>query len=198
MSILETIEFSAFAEWIRSSHWIVYTTFLSLHTVGLIFLVGIGAGISLRILGVAPGLPLAPLARYYPLMVIGFWVNALTGVALVTAAAQTFLTSIVFYLKMLAIVVGLVGTRWLYRHAYEPRAALGTGPVSRRAKVWAGLSLTGWTVAIIMGRLTAYSTFVVISTLRAVGIFLVVMLAGGYAAWRLFGGSRAASQRAGV
>lgn len=187
MSILEAIEFSAFAEWIRSGHWIIYTSFLAAHTIGLIFLVGLSVGISMRILGVAPELPLAPLAKYFPLMVAGFWVNAVTGVVLVIAAAQTFLTSPVFWLKMAAIAVGLVSARWLYMNVYGPRASLGDGPVPTKARAWAWTSLVAWGLAILMGRMTAYSMFVVISSVQAVLVFAVVMIAGGYIVLRVFG-----------
>ncbi len=80
----------------KSTSLLAYTLFLSLHTIGLAFLVGFNAAIGLRILGVAPGLPLAPMLKFFPFMVAGFSVNAVTGVVLLTTAPTDFLTNVVF------------------------------------------------------------------------------------------------------
>jgi hypothetical protein len=90
MPLLEAIENSAFAIWLRESPSLfAYTGVLSLHTIGLGFLVGISTGIALRMLGFTPELPLAPLGRFFPLMWAGFFVNAFSGVMLLICGATT-------------------------------------------------------------------------------------------------------------
>src|SRR6266540_6938089 len=90
MSFLLTLENSAFGAWVResSSLW-AYPTILFLHTIGLGFLVGLNAAIDLRILGVARKRPLAPMEEFYTIMWTSFWINALSGTALLIADATT-------------------------------------------------------------------------------------------------------------
>src|SRR5262249_57366534 len=101
MQFLASLENSAFGTWVRGpgSLW-AYPTILFMHTVGLGFLVGLNVAIDLRILGVAPQLPLAPFERFYRIMWTAFWINTLSGSALLIADATTKLTNGVFYIKM--------------------------------------------------------------------------------------------------
>jgi hypothetical protein len=52
--------------------------------------------------------PLAPLERFFPLLWIGFWVNAATGVVLLAADATTKFTNPDFYVKMAFIALSIV------------------------------------------------------------------------------------------
>ena len=67
---------------------------------GLAFFVGISSAIALRILGVAPGLPLAPFRKLYPVMWLGFFFNAVSGVLLLIIEPTKFLTMVDFYIKL--------------------------------------------------------------------------------------------------
>ena len=90
-------------------------------------------GLSL-LLGVAPRIPLAPLEALFPAMWIGFWVNALSGVALFVADATTKGTTRLFMTKLgiiaVAVVVIVLQRRTVYGRGPE-RAA--TSPQSRNA-----------------------------------------------------------------
>ena len=90
MDFLVSLEQTAFAAWVResSSLW-AYPTILILHTIGLAFLVGINAAIDLRIAGFGSGEPIAPMEKLFPVMWIGFWINAVSGLALTIADATT-------------------------------------------------------------------------------------------------------------
>src|SRR5688572_33484308 len=70
--------------------------------------VGISAGINFRILGFAPSLRLSPLARLFPILWLGFWLNAITGTILVMQDATNKLTNLDFYTKMVFIALALV------------------------------------------------------------------------------------------
>src|SRR6185295_15749024 len=95
MDILRTIEQSSFSQWVvGSSSVLAYPSILLLHTIGMGVVVGISAGIDLRILGLAPAMPLAPMERYFPLLWVGFWVNAITGTILLAADATTKFTNL--------------------------------------------------------------------------------------------------------
>ena len=67
MGLIEAIESSGFAAWVRESPSIfAYTSILALHAMGLALIVGLNTVIALRLLGFAPGLPLAPLRKLFP------------------------------------------------------------------------------------------------------------------------------------
>src|SRR2546423_12650077 len=101
MDFLRTIEQSNFSQWVvGSSSVFAFPSILLLHTIGMGVVVGISAGIDLRILGLAPALPLAPLERFFPLLWVGFWVNAVTGTVLLAADATTKMANPDFYVKM--------------------------------------------------------------------------------------------------
>ena len=173
--ILEAIENSGFATWVRETPTVLgYSTVLALHTFGMAFLVGLSGAIAIRVLGIAPELPLAPLERFFPLIVAGFWVNAVTGVVLTSLAARSLLTNPDFYIKLVAIACAIVCLRRLKGYAFgdgPPRA----DPTGVRGRVWASAMLLCWGIAIVAGRLTAYSNFVRKQTAVAVVIALVIL-----------------------
>src|SRR5262245_17727374 len=102
--VLVWLENLSFSIWVRESPslW-AYPGILFFHTVGLSLVAGISAGIALRALGVAKSIPIAPLEVFFRLFWIGFWVNALSGVALLIADATTKLVNPIFYIKMLFV-----------------------------------------------------------------------------------------------
>ena len=191
--LLASVENSGFATWVRETPSVLgYSTVLAFHTFGMAFLVGLSGAIALRVLGVLPELPLKPLERFFPLIVIGFWVNAVTGLILVTLAARSLLTNADFYIKLIAIVGAVVSLRSLRSRAFGGRASPDTrsGPVS--GKIAAGAMLIFWGIAITAGRLTAYTSSVRWQTACAVFIFIVLMLAARYIAVRLSGWNESA------
>jgi hypothetical protein len=138
----------------ESPSLLAYPLILTLHSIGLAFLVGINLAIDLRILGVASQLPLAPMERFLPVFWAGFWVNALSGVALLFGGATTLLQNPVFYIKLVAIMFAMIAIRLIRRMVFsKPAAAVG---LPMAAKMLAGASLFFWGAAITAGRLTAY------------------------------------------
>jgi hypothetical protein len=153
---LQAIESSAYPTFVRESpSLLAYTLVLSLHAMGLAVVVGLSAAIALRLLGLARGIPLAPLGRLFPVMYVGFWINALSGLALLAANARGMLGNPLFYAKIVFIVGGILVMRLLRRTVFNDRLA-GTEQLPRSAGKLAVASLACWTLAIIAGRLTAY------------------------------------------
>ena len=108
MDFLDTIEQLSFSTWVSESKSIwAYPTVLWLHVMGMGVVGGISTIISLRLLGVSPKTPLQPLERLYPLMWSGFWVNAVTGTALLMASASKRMVDPTFYIKMIFIFAGV-------------------------------------------------------------------------------------------
>ncbi len=155
MELLASLENSGFGSWLResSSIW-AYPAVLTLHTIGLGVLVGANAVVDLRLLGFGRAIPLGSLEKLFPAMWIGFWVNAITGVALFVADATTKGTTRVFMAKLAIIVAGVVvllAIRWTVYGQGEDRAR-----ESPRARVLAAASLMLWFLAIVTGRYMAY------------------------------------------
>src|SRR5512134_3164203 len=106
MQFLEALEQSSFSVWVRESPSIwAFPVILLFHTIGMALCVGVSAGINMRILGIAPGLRLAPMERFFPILWFGFWVNAITGTMLVVQDATAKLTNVDFYVKMVFIAL---------------------------------------------------------------------------------------------
>ena len=157
MDFLVRLEQTGFGTWVREAPTLwAYPTVLFLHTVGLGFLVGINVAIDLRLLGVARRLPLAPFERLFPVMWAGFWINALSGVALILADATTKLTNPVFYVKMLFVMLGVVNMGWLKRRLFRDPGSLDAWPATRQARFVAVTSLVIWIGATTAGRLMGY------------------------------------------
>jgi len=128
---------------------------LLLHTIGMGVVVGINAGIDLRILGVAPSLPLAPMERFFPLLWVAFWINAITGTILLVADATTKLTNPDFYVKMVFIALAVVNLQMLRSRVFRD-PLIDKKPFTSNAKVLAITSMIFWLGAITSGRLLAY------------------------------------------
>jgi hypothetical protein len=157
MDLLAGLEATAFGTWVREAPTLwAYPTVLFLHTVGLGFLVGINVAIDLRLLGVAPGLPLAPFARLFPWMWVGFWINAVSGMALIVADATTKLTNPVFYVKMAFVILGVLNMALMKRRLFREAEALDQLPGTPRARWIAISSLAIWILATTTGRLMGY------------------------------------------
>src|SRR5690606_10952413 len=137
--LLDTIESSGFATWVRESPSLfAYTTMLSLHAIGLAFVVGLSTAVALRLLGVAPEIPLAPARKFFALMYGAFWVNALSGIALFAASATSLADNVTFLVKLGFVVLAIVNLRLLKRYAFDVSGAPRDGePVPAVAKVLA-------------------------------------------------------------
>src|ERR687891_800408 len=103
------LEATPLSVWLRESPSIMVFPFvLILHTVGLAFLVGANVAFDARVLGLASGVPLLSMRRYYRSMWAGFWVNAFSGILLLVAYPTKALTNPVFYMKLSLIAAALM------------------------------------------------------------------------------------------
>src|SRR5262249_11481538 len=113
------------------------------------------ATIDLRILGFAPALRLSALEKFFPVLWLGFWLNAITGTILLAADAVNKLANPDFYVKMVLIAFA-VGTLQMLRSAVFRNPLIDKVPPSMKAKVLAVMLLLFWLGAITSGRLLAY------------------------------------------
>ena len=156
MDILKAIENAGFSRWVvESSSVFAFPSILLLHTIGMSVVVGICAGIDLRILGYAPALPLAPMERFIPLFWVGFWVNTVTGIVMLAADATTKAINPDFYVKMAFVFLAVINLQILRKRVFRD-PLIDKAPFSANAKMLAILNLIFWLGAITAGRLLAY------------------------------------------
>jgi len=154
-NFLDTLENLGISTWVRESpSKLAYPTVLWLHVMGMGVVAGISAVISLRLLGVSSKTPVQPLERLYPLMWFGFWVNAVTGTALLLASATKRMVDPMFYIKMIFIFAGVAVLQRARNKVFRNLGPEGELPESARAFAWAGLVC--WLGAVTAGRLLAY------------------------------------------
>lgn len=152
------VEHTAASVWLRESLSVfAFPTILTLHTVGLAFLTGPNAALDLRLLGFAPEVPLAPMRRFFPIMWSGFWLNAVTGLALMLAYPTKALTNPLFWIKLVLIAAAITVLRRIRMLAFPEAGAEPGAAQSRHLRLLATASLLLWLATITAGRWLAYT-----------------------------------------
>jgi hypothetical protein len=157
------LESTGLSVWVRESTSVfAFPTILSAHAIGMALAVGVNAAMALRLLGAAPAVVAGELKRFGPVMWLGFWVNAASGLLLLIGYPTKALTNPVFYLKIVLIGVAM----WLYivmtRRVLEGRPAELVAPATTR--FLGAASLACWAGAITTGRLLAYTADRILAT----------------------------------
>jgi hypothetical protein len=155
MSFFASLQSSALSVWIRESNSIwAFPTILTLHTFGMMVLVGAAMMVDLRLLGIARQIPIASMRVLFRVMWGAFWLNLVTGVALFAADAEAKSTSWLFFTKLALVIIGIVTMRRLQRRLYGGPAT--AAPVLSGLRGLAVASLVVWIAAVTAGRLLAY------------------------------------------
>ena len=156
-SVFFWIETSAFSVWTRESTSVfAFPTFLIVHAFGMALVAGMNAAIDLRILGVAPGVPLTQMRRFVPVIWVGFWLCVVSGGILLVAYPTKALTNPVFWAKLTFVALGLVQLRLIdNRVLRDPN--MDARPVPKSGRTLAAVSLACWGGAILTGRFLAYT-----------------------------------------
>ena len=152
MGFLVWLEATGLAEWVRSSIS-GYPSMIALHAIGMAVMVGLSLLLDLRILGWFAGIPLQALQRFFGLAWIGFGINFISGSALFSAQATSYIVDWVFMTKMTLVLFGAITAAILQPAVVK---AGPSGVVSGGTKAVAAIAIVFWVVAIVMGRLTAY------------------------------------------
>jgi len=142
---------------IDSSMW-VWPILEDLHFLGLILIIGAFGALNIRVLGVMKQLPLAPLHRFIPWGIAGFFLNIITGMLFFMGMPGFYTPNIVFQIKMFTIM--LAGLNLLLFHctsAFRSIEKLGPGEdAPLYAKIVAASSIILWIAAIVLGRYIPY------------------------------------------
>ena len=154
---LQRLQDSDLGYWVSTAPTIwAYPTILTLHTIGLAMVVGPNAVLDLRLLGAGSRVPISELRPVFRIMVVGFLINASTGIALFISEATEKGVAWIFYVKLTIIAVALLVAARLRRQVFTQGPASRTDPVSSGVKMLAVASLALWFGAITAGRLMAY------------------------------------------
>lgn len=155
--ILKTIEETGLSMWIRDSPSVFAFWFiLSCHAIGMGLLVGASAVIDLRILGVAPDLPMAPLKGLYNIIWAGFSIQIVSGTFLLIAYPTKALTNPDFYIKLTLIALAVTVMQMIKKRVFSD-SSLSDSDMMVKGKALAMWSLIFWAGAVTAGRLLAYT-----------------------------------------
>jgi hypothetical protein len=155
--VLLWLESTGLSTWVRESGslW-AYPMILTTHTLGMSVLVGASAVVDLRLLGVAPQVPLAPLASVFRILWTGAALSLWSGLLLFAADASTKGATTVFFVKLACIAAAVLVARRMQRALSG--LATASGDVAPSLAVLAVTSLVLWAGAITAGRFMAYLT----------------------------------------
>lgn len=156
MDFIFRLQHTAAMDWFRESGSLLgYPAVLFLHTLGLGTVAGLSGALDLRLLGVAPRIPLASLTRFFPIIWIAFALSAVSGLVLLVAEAEAKLASPVFWVKMAFLALALVNLHLLRTRVFaDPQ--VDARPIASQAKMLAATSLLLWVAVTTAGRLMAY------------------------------------------
>lgn len=155
-SVLLWIESSWLAALVNDNSW-VFPTLETLHFIGLILLIGSLMVVDLRLMGVAPDLPVNSVLIFLPWSLLGFAINFITGVMFFVSDPNHYYPNTAFRLKMLAVLLAGLNAVW-FKLSVHPQIVAGgeRAILPRNAPVIAGLSLVLWFSVIVFGRLIPY------------------------------------------
>jgi hypothetical protein len=156
-TVFSWIESTALSTWVRESpSMFAFPAVLAVHAIGMGFLVGACAAMDLRLLGFAPRIPVSSTEALLPVIHVGFWLNAISGVLLLIGFPTKHLTNPVFFVKLSLIAAALVDTWLILKHVVRKPAQEGAR-VTLPGRVLASASLLFWTGSVVSGRLLYYT-----------------------------------------
>ena len=145
----------------RESQYVFPVT-LTVHVVGMCVFAGLIVMMDLRLMGVANmRTPFSEVQkRLFPWQMVGMTVSAITGALLVYGQPMRYYANILFWTKVVMMVLAGVNALAFHRSTYHSVAAWDTSPVLPFGAKLAGvLGLALWAGVIVSGRLVAYNWF---------------------------------------
>lgn len=154
IEFLKTSDLNAF---ITSNYW-VWPTLEMIHFLGLCLVLGSLLIVDLSVIGFARGVSLRLVDKFIIATLIGFALNAVTGVLFVVGDPARYFHNIAFKIKILLIMfAGFNALFFTFR--VRPRISAGSDnfqEIGLDAKICTALSLTFWTSIIVLGRFIPY------------------------------------------
>jgi len=143
------------AAWMRTA-W-MWPLAESVHFIGLSLLVGSVVLFDLRLLGLAPAIPIRTCHRLIPWGLAGFGLNVMTGCLFLLTDGGQYVFNPSFLLKMLFVAIAGVNALMFYLTVGPQTLARDASPdVPWATRVFATISLAMWLGVIVAGRLITF------------------------------------------
>jgi hypothetical protein len=137
-------------------HW-AWPAVESAHFIGLTLLLGSIAAWDLRLLGFLGDVPAAAFHRLVPFAVIGFAINAATGLLFLVTFPDQYIYNPAFHLKVLCLILAGLNVAFFYLVVFRRILMLAPGlPLPILARVSGGASLALWLTVIVCGRMITF------------------------------------------
>ena len=152
-TILDAFQYNPLGDAARNIFWLCSASQV-VHFLGMSVMAGALLIIDLRILGFIRQTDHRTVEKLIPIAVLGFVLNAVSGVTMFTADPYMYWPNPVFKLKVAAIVIAGVNAVWFaVLTSKNSLAQVVGGKKLPLMKVAAVLSLLSWTLVILFGRL---------------------------------------------
>jgi hypothetical protein len=155
---LAALEGTGLAQALRHSVW-AYPLVNAAHLLGVALLIGAIIPLDLRLMGAWPSVPVGPLWRVLTqTATLGLVLAVTFGALLFVTAASEYAASGLFLSKIL-VVAALTANALFLRvigGGDSPWPNAPQGELPGYVRIAAGLSLSGWLTALILGRLVGY------------------------------------------
>lgn len=168
-NFLRSVEETDFATWLREGDFITdpmstFYVMLGIHSIGMAMVVGVCAMLSLRLFGFQKNLTITKSDDLMTFAWWGFYINLASGVLLFIAQPRRELLTVVYWIKMLAIVLAVITMRVIQKALDKVEVVPnpdGSGTtievVPANARNAALLLDVLWFLAILTGRLIGYT-----------------------------------------
>lgn len=154
--LLAWLESTTLSVWVRDATW-AYPLIETAHILGFTVLVGSAVMFDLRLLGLAPSLPVVPSARHLlKWSRLSLLVVLPSGLMLFMTQATETWANIAFRLKLLLLCVAALNALLFHLRTRKSMGGWDKQGMPVAAKVSAIVSLIVWTGVITCGRLIAY------------------------------------------
>ncbi|MBQ4832066.1 hypothetical protein J8L70_02310 [Pseudoalteromonas sp. MMG010] len=155
-TVIDTLNASALSHFIMENA-IVFPALEMAHFLGLCLLFGSLLIVDLRVVGMAKTLPMERVEVFINFAVIGFTINAVSGLLFVIGDSDRYLVNILFWVKMSTILIaGLNTVYFVLRVKPQMRAGINSKGLTKDAHLVAWASLLLWSSVITFGRLMPY------------------------------------------
>jgi hypothetical protein len=130
----------------------------TLHFIGLSLLLGCIGVVDLRMLGFAKSMPGGPIHKLVPWAIVGFIINAVTGVLFFIGAPFQYVKNVAFLFKMIFLVIAGINILLFYSTGMLKRVeAIGPGEdAPMGAKVISAVSIISWIMVLYWGRMLPF------------------------------------------
>ena len=133
-----------------------FPTLIALHSVGMAVVVGLSLMVALRLTGIITGINGQLVPKLLTIAVWGFVLNFLTGLAIFITRGPEYISSYIFLIKMLLVIISATILFWLRQRLKHNELTTEGFVADRVARNMSVIATVTWFGAVVAGRLIAY------------------------------------------